>query len=279
MSSNKKVSVIIPNYNYANFVGQAIESVLNQSYKNIEVIVINNGSTDNSLEILKRYKKEIRIVDQSNLGQSGARNAGLAHATGRYIAFLDADDYWESNKLEMQSLLLSKGTALVYCGINRFNNDNKTLVSTEYPRFRGNCSSFFIDHPGVSIVLSGESTVLFSRELLEQVGNFDIHLNSAGGWDFFRRCSKFTNFDFVSQPLTNYRVHSTNMSNSSENSIADIRCAYKKLFEDENWNVSPAETKRIIRTLEFTFLKTYVKKRAFRQAIQTVFNMNGASNY
>lgn len=279
MNPNDTVSVIIPNYNYANFVGQAIESVLNQTYENIEVVVVNNGSTDDSLEVLEKYKNEICIVDQENLGQSGARNAGLARATGRYIAFLDADDYWEPEKLETQIPLLSKSTGLIYCGINGFSDNTQNIVSIWLPKFRGNCSSAFIEYPGVSIVLSGESTVVFSRWLLELVGGFDPHLNSAAGWDFFRRCSKFTDFDFVPQPLANYRLHSTNMSNSSENSIADMRRAYKKLFEDEQWDISPTIVRRTIRALEFSFFKTYIKNRNLGAAIQSGLKMNGFYTY
>jgi glycosyltransferase involved in cell wall biosynthesis len=92
MNTDKKVSVIIPNYNYAQYVGEAIESVIDQTYSNIEIIVVNNGSTDNSLELLKEFGDRICLVNQENLGQSGARKSGLLRATGDFIAFLDADD-------------------------------------------------------------------------------------------------------------------------------------------------------------------------------------------
>lgn len=279
MKQNSKVSVIIPNFNYANFVGEAIESVLNQTYGDIEIVVVNNGSTDSSLEILDKYKNRICLVDQENLGQSGARNAGLARATGSYIAFLDADDYWEPKKLEMQIPLLDKSTELVYCGINGFRDGSQNKVSIWLPKFRGNCSSAFIEYPGVSIVVSGESTAVFTRSLLERVGGFDPTLNSAAGWDFFRRCSKFTNFEFVAEPLTNYRLHSNNMSNSSISTIADMRRAYKKLFEDVQWNVSSAVVRRTIRALEFGFFKTNIKNRNFGEAMHSGLRMNGFLTY
>jgi glycosyltransferase involved in cell wall biosynthesis len=80
------VSVIIPNYNYGRFVKDAIESVLNQTYRNIEILVVNNGSTDNSLKVLNEYRDKIIIIDQENLGQVGARNAGLRKAKGGVMA-------------------------------------------------------------------------------------------------------------------------------------------------------------------------------------------------
>jgi glycosyltransferase involved in cell wall biosynthesis len=273
LETNGKVSVIIPNYNYAQYLAEAIESVLQQTYKNIEVIVVNNGSTDNSLEILEKYSNLIFLVNQENLGQSGARKSGLDRATGEFIAFLDADDKWDKQKIEKQLLLFTPKVELVYCGVNHFSESAQKIIATQLPTFRGSCSDAFIDYPGVSIVLSGESTSIFTRSLLNKVGGFDSGLNSAGGWDFFRRCSKFTDFDFVSEPLVNYRRHSSNMSNSYQNTIIDIRLAYKKLFADNLWKLSPIKIRRIIITLEYTFFKTHLSKRQYRKAIATAARM------
>ena len=269
MSTDKKVSVIIPNYNYARYVGEAIESVINQTYTNIEIVVVNNGSTDNSLEILEGFGDRIKLVNQENLGQSGARKSGLLKATGDFIAFLDADDTWEPQKIEKQLLLFSPTTELVYCGIGRFSGKSKSRISTHLPRFNGSCAQDFVSQPGVSIVLSGESTAIFTRALLEKVGGFDPELNSAAGWDFFRRCSKFTDFDFVPEALTNYRIHDSNMSNNGLKTIPDIRNAYKKLFEDREWAISPKQARRTIISLEYAFLKTHLKQRNLRAAIGT----------
>ena len=263
----KKISVIIPNYNYARYVSEAIESVLNQSYKNIELIVVNNGSTDNSLDVLKAYEDRLLLVNQSNLGQSGARNSGLCHTTGDYIAFLDADDSWESSKLEKQIALASDSTELIYCGIAPFRDPSGEIMPIVLPEYRGNCMNFFIENPGVSIVLSGESTALFSRNLLEKVGLFDGELNSTAGWDFFRRCSRFTKFDFIDEPLVNYRLHSSNMSNSNRNVIQDMRRSYSKFFLESDWEVSKDVQIAILRRLEWSYLKTYLKARDIRMAL------------
>jgi glycosyltransferase involved in cell wall biosynthesis len=279
LTSTGKVSVIIPNYNYAQYVGEAIESVMNQSYKDIEIIVVNNGSTDNSMEVLEKYSKKIRLINQENLGQSGSRKTGLEAATGDYVAFLDADDKWDPQKIEKQMLLFTPKVELVYCGINLFSEKSQTVIATEIPTFRGSCSDAFIEYPAVSIVLSGESTSIFTRSLLNKVGGFDPELNSAAGWDFFRRCSKFSEFDFVPEPLINYRLHSSNMSNSSQNTIMDIRRAYKKLFADDYWNLSPRKIRRTIISLEYSFVKTYLKKRNYKIAITTLIKAFFLKNY
>ena len=118
---------------------------------------------------------------------------------------------------------------------------------------------YFLELPAASVVLSGESTALFSRTLLEKVGNFDTTLNSAAGWDFFRRCSRVTNFNFTNEVLVNYRIHENNMSHSRVSVISDIRYAYSKIFADKDWKISEKEESRILISLEFSFLKTYLR--------------------
>ena len=271
--AQKKISVIIPNYNYARYLDQAIESVLVQSYENIELIVVNNGSTDNSLEVLEKYGDKIRLINQPNLGQSGARNSGLSLSSGEFIAFLDADDFWEPNKLEMQISLMNDATQLAYCGISPFKDPGNEKLQILLPKYKGSCTNYFIDLPGASIVLSGESTALFSRELLEKVGIFDAELNSTAGWDFFRRCSRLTNFDFVSEPLVNYRLHSSNMSNSNTKVILDMRRAYSKLFKDIDWSIPMKKQISISRTLEWSYLKTYLRAYDIKSAVSSGINL------
>jgi len=273
VTQNKRVSVIIPNFNYARFLNQAIESVLNQSYQNVELIVVNNGSTDNSLEVLSKYHFRLKIIDQKNLGQSGARNSGLLIATGEYIAFLDADDFWEPSKLQKQVDIISASCELVYCGIAPFNNENSERRPIISPKYSGNCSDYFVDLPGASIVLSGESTALFSRELLQRVGLFDVELNSTAGWDFFRRCSRYTEFNYVNESLVNYRLLSANMSNSSKGVIQDMRLAYSKLFSDKNWDVSKESEAKIRKSLEWSFLKTCIKDLELKLAVMSIFKL------
>ena len=136
LKSNGKVSVIIPNYNYAKYVGEAIESVMSQSYKDIEIVVVNNGSTDDSMKVLQKYAEKILLINQENLGQSGSRKTGLEAATGDYIAFLDADDKWDPQKIEKQMSLFTPKVELVYCGINLFSENAQKIIATEIPTFR-----------------------------------------------------------------------------------------------------------------------------------------------
>lgn len=271
--------MIIPNYNYARFLDDAIKSVQAQTYKNIEVIVVNNGSSDNSLEVLRKYGSEILVIDQKNMGQAGARNSGLSASKGDLIAFLDADDYWTEDKLERQSQLIDSKNELVYSGLTRFRDQSMIIDSRVIPIYSGNCQNHFISLPAASVVLSGESTALFTRNLLNKVGKFNTNLNSASGWDFFRRCSIHTNFNYVAESLTFYRLHGSNMSNSSFENIADIRRAYREIFHDSEWSISAYQKRKIINKLEYSFLKTFIKEGHLIGAIQTIFQAMSRMGY
>src|SRR5699024_10471201 len=124
----EKVSIIMPVYNSENTVGKSIESVLNQTYKNIELIIINDGSNDNTEPIIVKYAASdyrIKYVFQENEGVSSARNTGILKATGDYIAFIDADDYYSNNMIELlinQALIFN--AYIVSCSFERIFNDN-----------------------------------------------------------------------------------------------------------------------------------------------------------
>lgn len=262
VSESPKISVIIPNYNYADYVGDAIRSVLSQTYRNFEIIVVNNGSDDNSLEVLNEFSNEIVLVNQSNKGQSGARNSGIEKSTGDIITFLDADDIWESTKLEKQILLLSNDTHLVYCGISRFDSKSGEIISNDFPKYKGSCASYFLENPGAAIVLGGESTVMVTRELIRKVGIFDSTLSISAGWDFYRRCSLYTNFDFVPEILARYRIHDKNMSFMSKDRIRDIRDSFFRLASDKESSFGFAKLCLGFTQLEWSFIKTLLKSRS-----------------
>ena len=99
---NNLVSVIIPNYNGSEYIRECLESVFEQDYNNLEVIVVDDGSKDSSLEVLSGFSERIKVISQPNLGSSAARNAGILASSGDLIAFLDSDDYWLPTKISKQ---------------------------------------------------------------------------------------------------------------------------------------------------------------------------------
>ena len=229
------VSVIIPNYNYGRYIEECLLSVTNQSYKNLEIIIVDDGSTDDSISILEKYNTQIILVRKDNSGVSNTRNFGVNVANGEYITFLDADDTLEPTKIyEQMQLIKESSSELVYCGVNVV--DSKlTCLKILLPQFRGDCTKLFYRFPTRAIVLLASGSPLMSRSLIDKVGYFDPQLHTSADWDYMRRMSHFSTIDFVNKPLINYRRHQESMSVKSLTSYySDNTLAVKKMLADDS---------------------------------------------
>lgn len=239
--SQPLVSVIIPSYNYLKYISRCIESAQSQDYPNIELIIVDDGSTDGSFEFLQELNSKIKVIHQSNQGVSIARNRGLLEATGDYIAFLDADDYWDPSKISKQLEVLKQMSAdLVYSGINLVSPDGSKITGTLKPHFSGQCAPAFRRFPARAVVTLGTSNALFKRSILAKSGLFDPSLSIAADWDFFRRYCDFGKVATLNEELTYYRQHPENMSSYSNAFISDVsRCMRKILVDDglKLWNI------------------------------------------
>ncbi len=228
------VSVVIPNYNYARYVPAAIESVLGQSRPpglEVEVVVVDNGSTDDSLQVLQAYAGRIRIIAQENRGQSGARNRGIAESTGQFVAFCDADDAWQPLKLERQLEKMNRPeVGLVYTGYEEADSRLRPLRAV-MPAQRGHLLRRFAES-AAAVIPGGESTVLIRRECLEQVGVFDPALSISAGFDLYRRIAAAYEVEVVSEPLMLYRQHGGNASRNVDAYARDWLRAIEKMFTD-----------------------------------------------
>jgi len=135
MNSEPKVSIIIPTYNQSQYLEEAMESVLNQTYQNIEIIIVDDGSTDNTSEVVKSFDNKIIYIPQKNKGASSARNAGIKKAQGQYVAFLDSDDMWIKNKLEKQIKFIQNNPeiGLLGTGCYQMVDINKMIYKKIFP--------------------------------------------------------------------------------------------------------------------------------------------------
>lgn len=227
------VSVVIPNHNYARYVGQAVESVLAQTYAPVEVIVVDNGSTDWSLEVLSRYGDRCRVIAQEDLGQSRARNRGIAESSGAFVAFLDADDAWLPRKLELQmDRFRDDRVALVYCSLLVSDADLRPAGKVVRASVRGDALDEFARWPGRAIVVGGESTAIVRRSALETVGVFEPALSISGGWDLWRRVATHYRIDHVEEPLVLYRQHGAGLHRRLSAYESDVRFASARMFDD-----------------------------------------------
>ncbi len=209
------VSIIIPTYNSSKFIYRTVESVLNQTYDNFELIIIDDASSDNTVSIIKEFikkDKRIRLIerDKNSGGPAKPTNEGLKKAKGDFIAFLDADDHWLPDKLKKQMEVLrsaNENVGAVVCMALLVFSDRYSAPQFSYP-LDGNvlkatlCAQFFFNF----------SILLMKKEVLDKVGFLDENFRLAADQDYFIRISRNTSFIFLSQELVKYSMHSGNIS-------------------------------------------------------------------
>lgn len=185
-SIKQQVSVIIPTYNRALLLKEAIDSVLAQDYRNFELIVVDDGSTDQTPEILNTYRENLTALRQHNQGVSSARNAGIAAASGNLVAFLDSDDLWLPSKLSRQVEFFNANPKAQICQTEETWIRNNVRVN---PKKRHKKISGMIFEPSLKLCLVSPSAVMIRKNLFENVGLFDENLPACEDYDLWLRIS------------------------------------------------------------------------------------------
>ena len=236
------VSAIIPNYNYGRYLGQAVESVLAQSYPAVEVLVVDDGSTDNSEAVAARYGARVRWFRQQHRGVSVARNRGVRESRGALVAFLDADDAWLPGKLEQQVRVIRQRPelGLVHCG-EAVVDESGREVSRRVEGGAGWVAEELLRCRRVVIVAPG-STALVPRAVFDAIGGFDPALSTFADWDFCYRIATRYRVGFVPEMLVNVRSHEGSMQRNVAAMEHDMLLAYAKAFRD-----APPELRRLRR--------------------------------
>ena len=208
-----RVSVVIPVYNGEQYLQRAIDSVLAQTYSDVEVVVIDDGSTDGSLAMLREYGDRLCVYHQANCGNVGlVRNTGIDRSHGEFVAFLDQDDWWLPEKLtlQVQAMRDANSIGLVHTAVTDFDDEGCSesglLNPDAHPeRITGRCfDELLLGNPIYN------SSVLVRRSALEAVGvcNLQIPGNTVQDYDLWLRIAKVFDFGFVSESVTCYRMHS-----------------------------------------------------------------------
>jgi len=182
------ISVIIPVYNAERTVLETIGSVQQQSLTDFELIVIDDGSTDDTFERLERVRdRRLRVFTYENGGPSAARNRGIGHARGEFISFIDADDLWTPDKLELQLAALRRHphAGVAYSWTAFIDEDGRFLFAKEPLWFEGNVFRELV----VNNFIGSGSNVLIRRECVESVGRFDSRFSHGEDWDYLLRAS------------------------------------------------------------------------------------------
>jgi glycosyltransferase involved in cell wall biosynthesis len=192
------VSVVIPTHNRAGMVGEAIESVLNQDFPDYEVIVVDDGSTDDTPDILCSFGGRIEVIRQENRGVSAARNRGIHCASGELIAFLDSDDLWLPGKLAAQVEFFQHHPDAVICQTEEIWVRNGRRVN---PGFRHKKRSGMIFEPSLALCLVSPSAVMIRRKLFDTVGVFDESLPACEDYDLWLRIGLHHPVHLIDAPL------------------------------------------------------------------------------
>ena len=204
------VSVIIPTYNRGWAVRDAIDSVLDQDFSDYELIVIDDGSTDNTMQILDTYGERIVVLYQKNKGVSAARNRGIAAASGRFIAFLDSDDIWLPKKLSSQIDFFKSNPDALICQTGEIWIRNGVRVN---PKHHHKKLSGRIFEPSLSLCLVSPSAVMMKRRLFKTAGLFDEELPACEDYDLWLRIARWCPIYLVDIPLVKKRGgHSDQLS-------------------------------------------------------------------
>lgn len=224
---NPLVSVIIPTHNRGQFLDDAIQSALNQSWPHSEIIVVDDGSTDDTRERVLAYGPPVRYLYQPNQGAGAARNTGIAHSRGEYIAFLDDDDIWLPQKLERQvGALVTDPDAVAYC-LCAYVDQARNLLPEEPRRIVVN-GDVLTRCPEECWV--APSAMMIPRSCIEKAGMFDPSLRACEDWDFCVRLV-MAGYTFANIPevLVHKRLHSTNLGGNLEECLENQFRVLEKL--------------------------------------------------
>ncbi|MDX9744156.1 MAG: glycosyltransferase [Arcobacteraceae bacterium] len=210
MSNLPLVSVIIPCYNHEKYLKQSILSVLNQTYKNIELIVIDDGSKDNSVEIIKNLQNfsGFKFITQENMGVCRTLNKGVMISTGKYIGVLASDDYWDITKIEKQVKVLESRDDSEFCFTQALEFDSNT--GKELKIFPKKAISGYVLNRVFIRQHVPAGSMIFSRKLFDRLNGFDETLKEED-WDFVIRSAANTRFIGINESLFFYRSHETNI--------------------------------------------------------------------
>ncbi|MBE7382503.1 MAG: glycosyltransferase [Leptolyngbya sp. SIO1E4] len=220
------VSVVIPAHNAEKTIKETIESVLAQSFQDFEIVIVNDNSTDSTGAIVEGYQDpRIKLFAHNGGSASKSRNKGVRHASGEYIAFLDADDLWLPSKLEMQLAALQKSpqAKVVYCWVDCIDNQGNFIRKSNRFDMSGDVYEEMLVHN----FLGNGSNPLIEKEALIKVGDFDESLPNAEDWDLYLRLAQDYHFVAIPSPLVLYRV---SYNSKSFRNLLRSEASYTKLM-------------------------------------------------
>jgi glycosyltransferase involved in cell wall biosynthesis len=234
------VSVVIPAYNCAPFVTEAIESVLSQDYANKEVIVVNDGSTDATAEMVMRFGDRLRLIEQPNRGPAAARNRGVSEARGEYLAFLDGDDIWLAGKLacEMSYIQEHPDVKIVFTGFSRWwpgrSNNYPPAHDPATWRAKDEIGPYYSGYLYTTLLLDSVIciiTAVMERDAFTRLGGFDENLKVGEDYDFWMRASRVCAAYKIDRIMALYRMRPESATRSAPRTVSHEYMVLKRTLE------------------------------------------------
>lgn len=264
-----KVSVIITTYNCAKYIGQSINSVLDQTYKDYEIVVVDDGSNDNTREVLEPFMDKIKYIYQNNKGTPAARNKGVLNASGEFVAFHDADDVWYPFKLERQMKYLEENNeAFVYSKMIIKNLSGHVLG------YKPNIKKEYI-YPYV-IPNIPYPTVVMKKNSFSEIGLFDCNVLYMSDFELFFRFSRKFKLHYIDEVVGIYRKHDFNTT-SNKNELKKYK---SRVYIDnkilKNYNTSLKNKillQNRLRKNQYLLSKIYLKKGYFEEAFNLLLKV------
>ena len=251
-----RVSVVIPTFNCERFIGRTVGSALRQTYRDFEIIVVDDGSTDGTQAVLAEYGQALHYIKQANQGASAARNAALSRATGEYIAYLDADDLWHPEKLarQVEYLDANPSCGFVHTEVAVIDEQDSVL----YARFnqetgrtvpQGKCLRDILQRSHIQTL-----TVLERRSAFDRAGKFDLRLPVAQDYlHWIQVALQGYEVGYLPEPLGQYRWRAGSLMSSQRRLLGDFTKIYEMLLADHRLeDVHGSEIRQLIDTQLYT---------------------------
>ena len=279
---NNLVSVIIPVYNGSECLEATVKTILEQTYSAVEIVLINDGSSDNSEQLIKALSEEhenIVALSKENGGGASARNYGLERANGEFVAFCDQDDFWLPTKLEEQiPLFANANTALVYCGsIARYTTLNRDVTPGFEHQFRGQ-----LFHKLVYENMFTCCTVVARKDAVLAVGGFDSERTLMGvdDWHLWLKMAREYEFDFVEKHLAIHVFHGSNYSSNEEKMHAAELVCIEKIKATMHGKFDEVDWPRVYANIHQKYAASYLHNSEYRlasQALKSAHENNASS--
>ena len=245
-------SVVIPLFNKEKFIKATLQSVINQSYKNFEILIINDGSTDKSLNLTNEFDdKRVKIINQKNRGLSASRNKGVELAKAKYIAFLDADDLWNKDYLSIKYQLINKNSEYAFFGSPSkpfFNKNSPQLKSNSFNLEKAKVISNYFKY---RTNLFGYSSIVIKKSIFKEIGGFDTSYNYGEEEDFNIRCFRKYDLVYYDEFQSHYRKGIRNqLTNPNKN--------FNRIIPDYDIYLANNKNEDLKKYIEFIYFKLLV---------------------